>query len=214
MSQFRDINIDIVVDGKTERVDGHARTEFVKNYRFDELIPNRYSEVLVVDLMINLRLNKINPRQIIDEIEQLESTVSDAFTKEATQYKHPPLHPLWHKHYFSEHFLIENIQIELQRKGRWSEIFRSSLGAEGSILTKEQIKNLAHETITGTVSKRSDEKRITGEWLIFAKEATGNIYLCMANHDTGDQNIYDKVAYCCKRQFPHLEPFNTNRQRP
>jgi len=210
MSQFRSLNIDVVVNGETKRIDGDKRTEFVEYYGFDNLIPNRYSEVLIVDLMINLDLNGIDPRHIIDEIKRLETLENDGYTKEATQFKHPPLHPIWHQHYFSAHYLVANIQNEIKKN--FKAIWDKSMEPEGSVIETQHIDDLVHNTVNGTIETRSDEKRITGEWVVFSKQATGNIYLCMATHTTGDQNIYDKIAYCCERQFPLLEPFASNRR--
>ena len=209
MSQFRALNVDIIVNGETMRIDSQKRTDFVKLYGLDNLIPNRYSEVFVVDLIINLELNGIDPRHIIDEIKRLESIDGDGYTKEASQFKHTPLHPLWHQHYFSEHYLVQNLQIEMKKN--FNKIWDKSMGEKGSVIEQEHINNLVHNITEGAIETRSDEKRITGEWLVFSKETTGNIYLCMATHTTGDSNIYDKVAYCCERQFPSLEPFASNR---
>lgn len=213
MSQFRYLNVDVVVNGKTRRISSDERTKFVQEYRLDDVIPNRYTEILVVDLIINFEINGIDPRHIVDEIKRLEA-LGDGYTKVATQFKRPPLHPLWHQHYFSAHYLIDNIQNELRKNGTWDAIFQKSLGLEGSKITKEQIQKLVHETVEGTIQKRSDETRVTGEWLVFSREKTGNIYLCLATHTTGDQNIYDKVAYCCEHQFSSLEPFAINRKKP
>ena len=209
MSQFRTLNIDVVVNGETKRIDGQKRTEFVQLYGLDSLIPNRYSEVLVVDLILNLELNGIDPGHIIDEIKRLETLCCDGYTKEATQFKHAPLHPLWHQHYFSAHYLVPNIQNEIKKD--FNTIWDKSMGAEGSVIEPKHIEKLVHNLVDGTIETRSNEKRITGEWLVFSMEATGNIYLCMATHTMGDQNIYDKVAYCCEHQFPSLEPFASNR---
>jgi hypothetical protein len=209
MSEFRTLNVDVVINGETKRVDGQKRTAFVQLYGLDNLIPNRYSEVFVVDLIINLELNGIDPRHIIDEIKRLETLNSDGYTKEATQFKRAPLHPLWHQHYFSEHYLVQNIQNELNKS--FKTIWDESMGEEGSVIKQNHINDLVHNVVQGTIETRSDEKRITGEWLVFSKEATGNIYLCMATHTTGDTNIYDKIAYCCEHQFPSLEPFASNR---
>jgi len=210
MSQFRTLNIDIVVNGEIRRIDGQKRSEFVQCYGLDNLIPNRYSEILIVDLLLNLDLFGIDPTHIIDQITRLEALDGDGYTKEATQFKHPPLFPLWHQHYFSAHYLVPNIQNEINRSVKV--IWDKSMGPEGSIIEQKHIDNLVHNVVEGTIEKRSNEKRITGEWLVFSKQSTGNIYLCMAAHTTGDKNIYDKVAYCCKRQFPLLEPFASDRR--
>ena len=194
MSQFRSLNIDVVVNNETKRIDGDKRTEFVNCYGLDDLIPNRYSEVFIVDLIMNLDLNGIDPRHIIDEIKRLETLGDDGYTKEATQFKHLPLYPLWHQHYFSAHYLVPNIQNEINRN--FKAIWDKSMEPEGSVIEEKHINDLVHNVVHGTIETRSNEKRITGEWLVFSKQATGNIYLCMATHTTGDQNIYDKVAYC------------------
>jgi hypothetical protein len=210
MSQFWTLNIDVIVNGKTMRIDGDKRTEFIQFYGLDTLIPNRYSEVLIVDLIISWELTGIDPSHIIDEIKRLESLNIDSYTKEATQFKHKPLHPLWHQHYFSTQHLVPNIQNEIKRN--FKTIWDKSMGTQGSVMERKHIDELVHNLVEGTIETRSSEKRMTGEWLVFSKETTGNIYLCMATHLTGDQNIYDKVAYCCECQFASLEPFASNRR--
>lgn len=209
MNNFQSLNIDVVIDGNTVRVDGQRRADFANLYGLDKLIPNRYSEVLITDLMINLEVNGIDPKHIIDEIKRLETTERDSYTKEATQFKHAPLHPLWHQHYFSAHFLIQNLQNEIKRD--FKNIWDKSMGEKGSRIEKKHIDNLIHNITEGAIETRSVEKRVTGEWLVFAPESHGNIYLCMATHDMGDSMIYDKIAYCCERQFPSLEPFSSDR---
>lgn len=210
MSKFRYLNIDVVVNGETINIDGEKRTEFVQLYGLDELIPNRYSEIFIVDLIVNLELNGVDPRHIIDEAKRLETLSNDGYTKEATQFKHAPLHPLWHQHYFSDHFLVHNIQNEIKKS--FNTIWDESMGEKNSVIERKHLDKLVHNLVEGTIETRSNEKRITGEWLVFSKETTGNIYLCMATHTTGDTNIYNRLEYCCEHQFPLLEPFASNRR--
>lgn len=210
MSKFRNLNIDVVVNGETINIDGEQRTEFVQLYGLDELIPNRYSEIFVVDLIVNLELSGVDPTHIIDEVKRLETLSNDGYTKEATQFKHAPLHPLWHQHYFSDHFLVHNIQNEIKKC--FNTIWDKSMGEKNSVIEQKHLDKLVHNLVEGTIETRSNEKRITGEWLVFSKETTGNIYLCMATHTTGDINIYNRLEYCCEHQFPLLEPFSSNRR--
>lgn len=200
----------VVVNGETINIDGEKRTEFVQLYGLDELIPNRYSEIFIVDLIVNLELNGVDPRHIIDEVKRLETLSNDGYTKEATQFKHAPLHPLWHQHYFSDHFLVHNIQNEIKKS--FNTIWDESMGEKNSVIERKHLDKLVHNLVEGTIETRSNEKRITGEWLVFSKETTGNIYLCMATHTTGDTNIYNRLEYCCEHQFPLLEPFASNRR--
>jgi hypothetical protein len=214
MNQFRTLNIDVVINGKTVRIDGYERTYFIKRYELDIIIPNRYSEILIADLIINFEWNGIDPRQVINEIKRLENISDDGYTKKATQFKHDPLHPLWHQHYFSSHYIVPNIQNEINKN--FKNIWDKSMGVENSIIEQKHINKLVDNMVNGTIEKRINEKKITGEWLIFSKEKTGNIYLCMATHTntkTEDQEIYNKLDYCCQYQFPLLEPFASNRKK-
>ena len=207
MNEIKQIVLNVHIGNEIKTINHNVISGFAAEFGLDRLIPNRYSWLLVIDMIMNLELNGIDPAHVVDEIRRLEDSNVDGYTKQATQFKHAPLYPLWHQHYFSAHYLVDNIQNELRRKGTWEGIFNESLGSEGSLITKEQMDKLIHEAVEETVQKRSNEERVTGEWLVFAKAAIGNIYLCMATHEMGDQNIFDKLAYACKRQFPTLEPF-------
>lgn len=207
MINSEEINVDVDVGGQRRRIDGKKRREFAQQHSLNEIIPERFSEILVVDLMMNLELNGIDPSSVIQEIKRLESG-GNGYTKAASQFKHAPLHPLWHQHYFSSHYVVQNIQNELKKN--FNQIWNSSMGPEGSVIERKHISALVHNVVQGTIEARSDEGRITGEWLVFAKEPSGMVYLCMATHLAGDQEIYNKIAYCCERQFPFLEPFASN----
>lgn len=211
MSKYRKLNVDVIINGETKRIDSQIRTEFVKRYRLDELIPNRYSEVLIVDLIVNAELNQVDPNLIIDEIRSLESLDENSYTKNATQFRRPPLCPLWHKHYFSSHFIGHNLYNEFNKnfKNMWDD----AMGEEGSLIEQKHLDKLVHNLVEGAIEKRSEEKQITGEWLIFSRQNSGNVYLCVATHTTGDDNIYKKIEYCCEHQFPSLEPFASNRRQ-
>ena len=75
---------------------------------------------------MNLELNRVDLKYIIDEIKHLEMLSADSYTKEATQFKYVPLHPLWHQHYFSYHYLVHNIQSEVKKK--FNTIWEESIG--------------------------------------------------------------------------------------
>lgn len=211
MSEWRHLNVDVIIDGEPRRIDSQIRTDFVKEYGLDELIGSRYSEIFIADLIVYRELNHVDPKLIINEIRNLENLDNKSYTKNATQFRRSPLHPLWHKHYFSSHFVAHNLYNEFKRgfKGMWDD----AMGEEGSVIEKKHIDKLAHNLVEGSFQKRTDEKRMTGEWLVFSRQKSGNVYLCLATHETGDENIYKKVEYCCEHQFPTLEPFASNRSR-
>ena len=46
---------------------------------------------------------------VLHEMNVLEGLASYSSTKESTQFKHPPLHPLWHKHFSAARHLMRNM---------------------------------------------------------------------------------------------------------
>ena len=46
---------------------------------------------------------------VLHEINVLEALASNSSTKESTQFKHPPLHPFWHKHFSTARHLMRNM---------------------------------------------------------------------------------------------------------
>ena len=46
---------------------------------------------------------------VFHEMNVLEGLASNSSTKEFTQFKHPPLHPFWHKHFSTARHLMRNM---------------------------------------------------------------------------------------------------------
>lgn len=202
------VTLRVHVGDSIKEITHEQLADFADLTGLDAVAPNRYSWLLVVDMLINLEVNGIDPTQVVQEIKSLESSSHPSFVKPATQFKHPPLYPLWHKHYFSAHFVPHNIHAELNRGEKLENLVNEVLDPNKSpVITREMINELSHRVVHEPFEARSDEGRMTGEWLVFAKHDGNNYYLCMATHDAGDQVIYDKLAYAVKRQFPMLEPF-------
>jgi len=209
MSQpITEVKLRVHVGDTIKEITHDRLAEFAELTGLELAAPNRYSWILVADMLINLEVNGIDPTQIVHEIKALENPTKISHAKPATQFKHPPLYPLWHKHYFSAHFLAHNIHAELNRGGKLEKLVEEVLDPNKSpVITKEMINELSHRVTHEPFESRANDGRITGEWLVFAKHNGQNHYLCMATHDTGDQAIFDKLAYACKRQFPMIEPF-------
>ncbi|TBN42614.1 hypothetical protein EYE42_04100 [Paracoccus subflavus] len=72
------------------------------------------------------------------------------------------------------------------------------------VITKEMIEKLAYRISHEPIQKRAEEKKITGEWIIFAKHCSRNYYLCLGTHESGDQYIFDRIMQYCTRCFPDL----------
>ncbi len=76
--------------------------------------------------------------------------------------------------------------------------------AKSSIITQEMIAELAHRITHEPVKNRDNAGKMTGEWVIFAKNDGKNYYLCLNTHEAGDQFIYERITEHCVKNFPDL----------
>jgi hypothetical protein len=97
---------------------------------------------------------------------------SPSATKRETQFKNPPLEGLWHKHYYihESEFLEMNVNNQRSRFKRGP-----AMGDMMAMLT------------------RIAENKVTGEWVVFKRVENVNTYLCLANHNDGDEAIYERI---------------------
>ena len=87
---------------------------FINFIGLERAAPNRYSILLVLGLFGSCKSGLLNPAKVIQEIKSLEGIRSSGQCKPATQFKHPPLKGLWHKHYLDDGLssMAFNIEIE------------------------------------------------------------------------------------------------------
>lgn len=146
----------------------------------------------------------VSPHDVIEELQNLENGDGNTETKLATEFRRPPLASLWHKHFFSHHFLITNIQNAL-KGGKLDRLVNDVMNpSKSTIITKEMISELAHRVTHEPVEERANNQKLTGEWIVFAKEGGKNYYLCLNTHNAGDQQIADRIKNNCIREFPFL----------
>jgi hypothetical protein len=169
-----------------------------------DVAKDRYSWLFVMDLLLFQEGNGVDPHMIVHEIQALEGLGPKHGTKAPAQFTRHPLKGLWHKHFFSAHFLARNIRNELVG-GRFEQIFAEVCDPNKSpVLTEGMIKELAHRITIGEFDNRNKDGRLTGEWIVFARHEEKNYYLCLSTHNAGDQTIYDRIRDVCFPQFPFL----------
>jgi hypothetical protein len=178
--------------------------EYAQWVGLDRVAPDRYSWLFVLDLLLNEQVNGVDPFGVVDEIKALEAGESRLGTKPASEFTHEPLRGLWHKHYFSAHFVGKNIQNHFAGR-RLDRFIRKIFDpAKSPIVTREMIEEFAHGFAHEPLEHRAEAERLTGEWIIFAKHEEQNYYLCLATHTSGDEAIFARIASACFRQFPFL----------
>lgn len=178
--------------------------EKLKNGIKESLKNGKYEELFFEDLFHLWQVDGISPEVVLRELRALEGTeesllimdndepipvwfggsdsmgpdmflkMGPSATKDATEFtkKDSPLKGLWHKHYYIHQadFLKENAKNVARRHP-----FLKNAPAMMQMMA------------------RITEGAVTGEWIIFRKDAGINTYLCLAKHNDGDEKINEKL---------------------
>lgn len=183
---------------------------FAESIGLERVAKGRYSAVFLTELIDIVSNSKnINPSIIMEEIKYLEGCHPSTGTKEASLFTGKFLSGLWHKHYreISLHSIARNLQLALNEYSIQS-IAASAKEAEESgeerYITIDDIAEIVADVGCGNYKRRSDAGKLTGEWIIFAKNEGQNYYLCLGNHDSGDEVIRKKIESVCIVEYPFL----------
>lgn len=87
--------------------------EYANQISLDRAAPGRCSWLFVMSLLLHAEVSGIDPSMVVDEIKTLEGGTARSGTKPATEFKQEPLKGLWHKHFFSAHFVAHNLVNQL-----------------------------------------------------------------------------------------------------
>jgi hypothetical protein len=178
-------------------------------YVSDKALLDRMSELLWFDIYVLHHAFGVSPLDILQSILDLEASEPHKGIKPATRFNKPPLKGLWHKHYFSAHFLIKNIQLGLGKHGTENLVNEVFDPSKSNVITRDMINELSQRIAREPFENRQKSGKITGEWIIFAKHDGKNYYLCASTHDAGDQSIHDRIMKHCAREFPDLAAWMT-----
>ena len=192
-------------EDRTDEVRG-----FVEAIGLDQVAPERCSILLITQLYCECVIaQRLNPYKLLYEIEVLEGRGRTSRTKPATQFKHPPLRGLWHKHFLADGLrsMALNLRLSLKKHGlphmeRLAEAAERS--GEVRYLSEEDIGAIVHDAVRGNYARRADASELTGDWLVYAHHEGRNYYLCAASHATGDETIRAWIDTSCVHEFPFL----------
>jgi hypothetical protein len=148
---------------------------------------------------------------ILREIDSLEGLRPGSTTKAAAPFSHPPLNRFWHKHFSSPRHLFRNVGEE------WGLVRRSN--KKLTILINEVARShgdkpdqwpgvLAHRIWLEGYQVRSQQRRRTGDWIVFGKHEGRNYYLDLATHREGEkqnvEKLFEKIKQGCAAEFPFI----------
>ncbi len=153
------------------------------------LTTGRCSNVLFQQLIFGMANRILHTHMIIDEIGALEShpIARPSRTKPAEEFEYPPLLGLWHKHFMQPGFIAKNAL------GHWSakalkKLIKETLRSK-KIPEDKKPWAIAHRHLIGGYEARSQQRQLTGEWIIFARRRGCNFYLTLGSHQEDDQKI-------------------------
>jgi hypothetical protein len=167
-------------------------------------LATRMSELLWLDIYVLDAAFGVSPHDILSAIKDVEHGEPASGVKPATQFKNMPLKGLWHKHYFSAHFLVQNIFLALGKNGLDKLVNEAFDPAKSDVITREMVNELAQRLAHEPFQARDAAKKVTGEWMVYLRRDGKNYYLCCNTHDANDQFIYDRIMEHCVRDFPDL----------
>jgi hypothetical protein len=191
-----------------EQLDPEKIEQLAQLYELDILIAGRYTSLLVVNLYLLDKVSGVSPAQVIEEIKHLEGLAPSQQTKPATEFKGALLKGLWHKHFLPTlpSSFAHNILNHFGKNGLGKLVEDVLDPAKSSTITRELIDELAHRVVEESIVDRGAAEKLTGEWIIFAKEDGQNYYLCISPHTSGDENILNHVRVCA-HEFPFLSKY-------
>lgn len=148
---------------------------------------------------------------VLREIDVLEGVAVGTSTKEAERFKRAPLHPFWHKHFSSPRHLYKNIGIRwgIDKDGNrdLSKMIEEVAAEHGDNPDIWQ-KLVPYKFVMDAFRDRIAAKRMTGDWIIFAKHEGANFYLDLATHEEGrnPELLMEKLRNGSACEFPFLFP--------
>ena len=159
--------------------------------------------MLTFEVFVYEKAFGVDPFDVFGRIKDLETgTISGV--KPASQFKHLPLKGLWHQHFFSAQFIMNNIKLGLGSKGVQriiEQVFSNGSPVVTQEMTKEVSRRVVHEPLDG----RIEQNKITGEWIIFIFYNEERYYLCLSTHQADDVSTYNKIVQACAHEFPDLQ---------
>ena len=178
-------------------------TAYIRENLDLHLMTGRYSTILVRELAEMFERRSGNVFAILDEIAALEGTPSarPSLTKPPTMFVRPPLTGLWHKHYNQASFLHQNVWNHWRANDFAAHAARTI--GEAAIPEDKVIGALIHAFVIGGYRERSEARRLTGQWIVFARRDDVNTYLTLGTH--GDDAAILQRVLGCANEFPELD---------
>jgi hypothetical protein len=129
-------------------------------------------------------------------------------TKPARQFRGKWLKRLWHAHYTQAHFVVRNLECHWTHyPDRLRRLVIDSFG--GREFFEQAARDFSKGFVQGYI-QRGNEKKLMGEWVVFAKQDGVKYYLTLGTH-TEDEAIWRRCK-ACAAEFPDLRILQEDRR--
>jgi len=204
-----EFNFNIHDGTNTRQISQTEINEYAELHELTRIAKDRFSSLFVVNLMLLDWVNGIDPIEVVEEIKVLEGLRASLQTKAESKFRGKKLRGLWHKHFMPAlpSVMAHNITNHLGKHGTKNlveEIFNPN---KSPVVTKDMIEELSHRLVVGSMEERAERDKLTGEWIVFAKEEGKNYYLGIWRHDSGDEKIAKTIQATCTPQFQFLSKY-------
>ncbi|HNS56981.1 MAG TPA: hypothetical protein PKO34_08000 [Smithellaceae bacterium] len=180
----------------------------IKKFKQEATRGKPYAERISLALAIRMVSTQVDIFSILDEIDYLEGIRSNSRTKNATQFSHPPLYPLWHKHFTTAKHIAKNIAIRWNLDGKGNKDLAKMIGGVAKDCGNDLGKwpaILADRLVVEGFKERC-KFGMTGHWIIYSQYKGQNFYLDIATHEEGKNpdQLYEKLRKGCDAEFPFI----------
>ena len=148
---------------------------------------------------------------VLEEIEALEGLRAPLNTKPPTAFRKPPLKGFWYKHFSTSRHFVRNIGERWGVAAGGNKDLRAMIedcGFRAEANMEKMIALVTHRFVMGGASDRSQANRLTGDWIIFAKNGNGeNVYLDLASHEEAQkapEQLVLKLVEGSAVEFPEV----------
>ena len=183
---------------------------FAEAIGLESVIPGRYSALLLLALFGGAQSGMLNPAKVVSQIRVLEGLQAGRGLKAATTFKHPPLQGLWHQHYLEDGLpsMARNIRKGIGKFGLpflQQKVVEAKASGEERYFTEADAAQIANDAVSENWKRLIDGQALTGEWIIFAQHESQNYYLCLGQHNSGDDVLRSQIDAVCLQEFPFLK---------
>lgn len=165
-----------------------------------------YAERISLAFAIRIITSQVDIFSILDEIDYLEGIRNSSRTKDATRFLHPPLYPLWHKHFTTPRHVVKNLSIRWNLDGGGNKDLTKMINEVAKAHGNDPDKwhGILTDRLVMEGFKERHEKGLTGDWIIYAQHNCQNFYLDIATHEEGKKpdQLYEKLRNGCASEFP------------